>query len=147
MANGRTDPLIGYQYGIELSGAVAGYFTECSGIGSESDVTEHKITVNGKEAIQKIPGRLKLENVTLKRGITDSMDMWNWRKQIEDGKVDEARKNGSILMYNQHLEEIARWNFENAWPVKISGPSMKSDSSDIGIEELTITHEGMWRVS
>ena len=41
---------------------------------------------------------------------------------------------------------MARWNFESGWPVKVSGPSVKADSNEIGIEELSIAHEGLWRV-
>jgi phage tail-like protein len=101
----------------------------------------------GRESIQKIPGRLKWENITLKRGITDNMDIWKWREKVVQGQVNDARSNGSIIMYNQGLEEVARWNFENAWPLKVSGPSMKSDSNEFGIEELVITHEGLYRDS
>ncbi len=147
MANGRTDPLVGFHYAVEIQGMIAGYFTECSGLGSEHEVIEHKVTdTRGKEIIQKIPGRLKWENITLKRGITDNMDIWDWRKKVEDGNVDQARANGSIVMFDQDLAEVARWNFENAWPVKVSGPQVKADSNEIGIEELSITHEGLWRV-
>ncbi len=148
MANGRTDPLIGFHYAVEIQGMVTGYFTECSGLGSEHEVIEHKIVDDrGKEVMQKIPGRLKWENVTLKRGITDNMDIWDWRRMVEDGDVEGARANGSIVMFDQHLEEKARWNFENGWPVKVSGPQVKSDSNEIGIEELSIAHEGLWRVN
>lgn len=148
MANGRTDPLIGFHYAVEIQGMVTGYFTECSGLGSEHEVIEHKIVDDrGKEVMQKIPGRLKWENVTLKRGITDNMDIWDWRRLVEDGDVEGARANGSIVMFDQHLEEKARWNFENGWPVKVSGPQVKSDSNEIGIEELSIAHEGLWRVN
>lgn len=147
MALQRKDPLVSFQYAVEVQGKVTGYFTECSGLGSENEVIEHKVVDSkGKEIMQKIPGRLKWENIVLKRGITDNMDIWDWRKKVEDGKVDEARANGSIVMMDQHLNPVARWNFENAWPVKVSGPSMKSDSNEIGIEELTIAHEGLWRV-
>ena len=73
------------------------------------------------------------------------MDIWDWREKIVQGGVDENRKNGSVVMFNQGLEEVARWNFENAWPLKVSGPSMKSDSNEFGIEELVITHEGLYR--
>ena len=59
--------------------------------------------------------------------------------------MDGARRDGSIVMYDQQLEEVARWNFERAWPLKVSGPSMKSDSNEFGIEELVITHEGLYR--
>ena len=140
------DPLVGFHYAIEVQGVVTGYFTECAGIGSEHQVIEHKIVdEKGRESIQKIPGRLKWQDVTLKRGITDNMDIWDWREDVVQGKVGDARRNGSIIMFNQSLEEVARWNFENAWPVKVSGPSMKADSNEFGIEELTITHEGLYR--
>ncbi|HMT20653.1 MAG TPA: phage tail protein [Promineifilum sp.] len=141
------DPLVGFHFGIDLGGVIQGFFTECSGIGSEHEVIEHKVTANGKEVIMKIPGRLKWENITLKRGITSSMDIWKWRKDVEDGKVDSARRDGSIVMYDQNLKEIARWNFLRAWPVKVTGPQPKSDSNEIGLEELTIAHEYIERVS
>ena len=140
------DPLVGFHYGIEVQGVVSGYFTECSGIGSENELIEHKVVDDkGRESIQKIPGRLKWQDVTLKRGITSNTDIWDWRDQIVQGKVDDARKNGSIVMFDQAGDEVARWNFENAWPLKVSGPSMKADSNEFGIEELVITHEGLYR--
>lgn len=142
----RQDPLIGFHYAIDVSGAIRGYFTECSGIGSEHEVVEHKVVDDkGRERVMKIPGRLKWENITLKRGITDNMDIWNWREQVVQGKVDDARRNGSIIMFDQSLTEVARWNFENAWPVKVSGPAVKADSNEFGIEELVLTHEGLYR--
>ena len=142
----RTDPLVSFHYAIEIQGVITGYFTECSGIGSEHEVIEHKIVdEKGRESIQKIPGRLKWQDITLKRGITDNMDIWDWRDQVVQGKVNDARRNGSVIMFNQGLEEVARWNFENAWPSKVSGPSMKSDSNEFGVEELVIVHEGLYR--
>jgi phage tail-like protein len=143
----REDPLVGFHFAIEIQGVVTGYFTECSGIGSEQEVIEHKVvTETGQEVVMKIPGRLKWENITLKRGITSNMDAWDWRKQVEDGNVDSARRDGSIIMYDQHLAPVARWDFEGAWPVKISGPQPKADSNDIGVEEMSIAHEYIKRV-
>ena len=144
MAN--RDPLAVFHYGVEVQGEVTGYFTECSGIGSENELIEHKVVDDkGRESVHKIPGRLKWQDITLKRGITNNMDIWDWRDMIVNGQVDDARRNGSIIMYNQALEEVARWNFERAWPLKVSGPSMKSDSNEFGIEELVLTHEGLYR--
>ena len=141
------DPLVGFHFGVEIQGMVTGFFTEVSGLGSEQEIIEQKaVTPDGKQVVQKIPGRLKWEDITLKRGITSNMDIWNWRKQVEDGDIDSARSNGSIVMYDQTLSEVARWNFENAWPVKVSGPQPKSDSNEISIEEMVITHEYIVRV-
>lgn len=145
----REDPLVGFHFGVDIgNGVITGYFTECSGLGSENEVIEQKVvTEKGQEVVVKQPGRLKWENITLKRGITSSMDMWKWRQQVEQGKVKEARKEGSIVMFDQNLKEVARWNFTGAWPVKISGPQPKADGNEIGVEELTIAHEYITRVS
>jgi phage tail-like protein len=146
-APSREDPLLGFNFGIDVGGAVKGYFTEVGGLGSENEIVEQKvINEKGVEVVLKIPGRLKWGDVTLKRGITSNMDLWEWRKQVEDGQVAGARKNGSIIMYDRELKEAARWNFVNAWPSKISGPTPKADSNEIGIEELTIVHEFIERV-
>jgi phage tail-like protein len=136
------DPLVGFNFEVKIEGALTGYFTECSGLGSESEVIEHKVVgEGGKEVVRKVPGRLKWGDITLKRGITKNYDMWKWRKSVEDGKVSEARKNGSIKMNDQEGTTVAIWDFEKAWPSKLTGPAVKSDSNEIGIEELVIVHE------
>jgi phage tail-like protein len=140
------DPLVSFHYAIEIQGEVTGFFSECSGLGSEHEVIEQKLVdAKGRQFIKRIPGRLKWENITLKRGITDKMDIWSWRKMVEEGKVQDARRNGSIVMMDQELKEVARWDFENAWPTKVSGPSLKSDGNEVGVEELVLAHERLWR--
>ena len=142
------DPLVGFHFGVEVQGVVTGYFTECTGLGSEHDVIEHNVvTEKGIEVVMKIPGRLKWENIVLKRGITSNMDIWDWRKEVEDGKVSDARHDGSITMFDQELNPVARWEFKRGWPLKVTGPQPKSDSNEIGVEELTIAHEYIARVS
>jgi phage tail-like protein len=141
------DPMIGAHFEISV-GAVTGYFTEVSGLGSENEIVEHKIIAKGaKESIiRKIPGRLKWGDIVLKRGITKNMDMYKWRAQVEQGKVEAARLDGTIIMYDQTMTPIAEWSFTKGWPSKISGPSLQSDGNAVGVEELTIVHEGIKRV-
>ena len=145
----REDPLVAFKFGLEIEGKLSGFFTTVGGIGSESEVVEHKITNpdSGETIIQKIPGRLTWTEVSLKRGVTSSIDVWEWRQQVVEGKVDDARTNCSIIAYNQGNEEIARWNFESAWPSKVTGPDMDSGGTDYMVEDMTIVHEGMTRVS
>ena len=141
------NPLISAWFGVEFQGEISGSFLECGGLGSENEVVEYKASgPKGEFVIKKVPGRLTWNNITLKRGITDAMDMWKWRKLVEDGKVDEARKNGSIIMFNTQGTEIARWNFTNAWPSKISGPNADASQNAVAIEEMELTHEGYERV-
>jgi len=139
---GREDPLVGFHFSVDIQGVVKGYFTEVSGLGSETELIEQKVVnEKGKDIVLKVPGRLKWENIVLKRGITSSMDIWTWRKKVEDGDVDSNRHDGSITMYNQNLDPVAIWNFYKAWPSKVTGPQPKADSNQIGVEELTLVHE------
>lgn len=141
------DPLVGFHFAVEIQGVVTGFFTECSGLGSEHETIEHNVvTEKGQEIVMKIPGRLKWQDITLKRGITSSMDIWDWRKMVEDGQIEDARHDGSITMFDQELNPVARWEFKRGWPVKVTGPQPKSDSNEIGVEELTIAHEYISRV-
>ena len=138
----REDPIVGFHFALDIQGAVKGYFTEVSGIGSETEIAEQKlVNEKGVQVVVKIPGRLKWGDITLKRGLTSNLEIWKWRQMVEDGDVKGARKNGSIIMFDQSLKPVAQWDFKNAWPSKVSGPSPKSDSNELQVEELTIVHE------
>jgi len=131
----------GYACALELSGVVAGYFSECSGLGSENEIIEHRVVdEHGVEIIYKIPGRLRYDDLVLKRGMTTSLEFWNWRQLVVDGNYEDARQDGSLVLYDQNSSEVARWNFVGAWPAKIRG------SSD-GIEEVTVAYRDLVRVN
>jgi phage tail-like protein len=143
----RNDPLVGYHFAVEIDGITQAQFRECTGLDSESEIIEYKEAgLSGTVTIRKQPGALKWSNLVLKRGITDLMELWDWRKLVEQGKVNQARKSGSVVLYNQGNEEVARWNFQEGWPSKMTGPQAKADGNEVAIEELTIAHEGLERV-
>jgi phage tail-like protein len=142
----QEDPVISAWFAVEFQGKVQGAFRECTGLGSENEVVESKQS-NGSFILQKLPGNMKFNNITLKRGITSAMDMWKWRKLVEQGQIDQARVNGSIIMYNHIGGEIARWNLLRAWPSKLTGPAPNASNNEVGIEELEIVHEGYERVN
>lgn len=141
MAMAKQEDGAGYLCALEFSGVVAGYFTECSGLGSENEVVEHRVVnEHGVEIVLKIPGRLHYGDLVLKRGMTSSLEIWNWRQMVVDGDFEGARKDGSVVLYDESSSEVARWNFEDAWPSKIRG------SSD-GIEEVTVAYRDLVRVN
>jgi phage tail-like protein len=141
------DPVVSAWFGVEFQGAIKGAFRECTGLGSENELVEYKASgPKGEYVMLHVPGRMKWNDITLKRGITDDLEMWKWRQLVEDGKIDDARKNGSIVMFNQKGDEIARWNFVRAWPSKITGPAANAGTNEVAIEEMVITHEKYERV-
>ena len=145
---GRKDPLTAYHFFVEIKGSgIIGSFRECSGLGSEQQVIEYiHADEKGKTVVQKVPGVTKYTDISLKRGMTNDDKMWKWRKKVEDGKVDSARTNGSIVLYDQANGEVARWNFTDGWPSKMTGPSLAAGTNDVAIEELVIAHEKLERI-
>ena len=138
----RKDPYRGYNFLVEIDGITRAGFRECSGLDSTQDPIEYR---EGNEALtaRKLPGLNKYSNISLKWGITDDAELWDWRQQVMDGNIDGARKNGSIVLMDDTGEEKVRWNFREGWPTKWTGPSLNATGSDIGIETLDIVHEGL----
>ena len=144
----REDPLVAFKFGLEIEGKLSGFFMSASGIGSESEVLYQEIeNAQTRETIIRAePGRLTWTPITLQRGVTSSMDIWDWRQDVIDGRIDDARTNCSIIAYNQANEEIARWNLVNAWPSSVIGPVMDEEGAVYMVEEITLVHEGVERV-
>jgi phage tail-like protein len=143
MATGkRVDPYLNCNFLVEIDGITQAWFRECSGLDSSTDPVEYR---EGGEnsAVRKLPGRTKYSDIVLKRGITDSDELWKWRKSVVDGKAE--RKNGSIVLLDDAGEEKLRWNFVKAWPSKWEGPSFNATANEVAVEGLTIAHEGVDR--
>jgi phage tail-like protein len=138
----RKDPYRGYNFLVEIDGITRAGFRECSGLDSTQDPIEYREGNEGLTA-RKLPGLNKYSNISLKWGITDDAELWDWRQQVMDGNIDKARKNGSIVLMDDTGEEKVRWNFREGWPTKWTGPSLNATGSDIGIESLDIAHEGV----
>ena len=138
----RRDPYRGYNFLVEIDGIARAGFRECSGLDSTQDPIEYREGNEGLTA-RKLPGLNKYSNISLKWGITDDAELWDWRQQVMDGNIDGARKNGSIVLMDDTGEEKVRWNFREGWPTKWTGPSLNATGSDIGIETLDIVHEGL----
>ncbi len=146
MPTRKSDPVVGSVFFLDVPDIGQGYFSEASGFGSESEVVEHKaVDSKGMPVIQKIPGRVKWDNITLRRGITSDMALWQWRQKVIQGDIQGARKNGSVVLLDREFKEVARFNFVNGWPVSYKGADLKADDNGVVIEEVSIAHEGLER--
>jgi phage tail-like protein len=76
----------------------------------------------------------------LKRGLTADKSLWKWRQSVINGSIE--RKSGSIVLLDGARNEVARWNFREAWPAKWEGPHFRATGNDMAIETLEIVHEG-----
>jgi phage tail-like protein len=115
-------------------------FREVSGLTSESEVIERREGGRGRETV-RVPGNVKWSNIELKRGVDVDMSLWKWRKQVIDGKLGDARANGTIEVVDQQGNPIAVYSIKNAWPSKYTGAAMSGSA----FESITIAHDGIER--
>jgi phage tail-like protein len=136
-----------YYFTLNLGGSeAAGLFAECSGLSSASEVVAHTASdANGKPLVQKFPGQLQWSNITLKRGVDQQNQLWTWRKEIIDGKIKEARKDGSISVVDSTGGIVVTYKFVRAWPCRYSSPGLHAGGNEVLVEELEIAHEGFER--
>ncbi len=143
MATGtRVDPYRGYNFRVEIDGITQAGFQEVSGLDATTASQDYREGTDPGH-VRKLPGLNTYSPITLKRGITDSAELWSWRKTVIDGRAQ--RKNGSIVLCDESGAEKIRWNFLEAWPTKWTGPALNSTSNAVAIEALEITHEELTR--
>jgi phage tail-like protein len=139
----RVDPFRNFNFLVELDGIAQASFTECSGLGSTTEIIETR-EGGDNTTVRKLPGRTSYTDISLKWGMTSSLDLWEWRQQVVDGAV--VRKNGSVVVFDlANRTEVARWNFVSAWPTRWEGPTFSTKGSDIAIDTLVLAHEGITR--
>jgi phage tail-like protein len=129
-----------FYFQLELAGQVVGDYSECFGLGSSNQISQDIVqTDTGVLVAQKTPGVLEWNNITLKRSTPSDMVVVAWRATVEGGHVTEAMRDGAIVMFRAgSAEPLARWNFHNGWPARLTFEGAK--------DELTIVHDGLERV-
>jgi phage tail-like protein len=145
MAVQRDRPYVQFNFLVDLgSGVTDGVqagFQECSNIGMEVTVAEYR-TGNMKEnSVQKITGINKATDVTLKRGVIGSLDLYQWLDQIRNGDQTAYRTVTVQLQNEDHSQVVQTWKLLRARIIKhVSGP-MNAKGTDVAMEELTLAYE------
>src|SRR5215475_12298872 len=79
------NPYSAFNFIVEIDGQQVAAFQEVSGLDSENTPIEYREGADPMNTVRKLPGIEKYPNLVLKRGITGSLALWNWRKEVRDG--------------------------------------------------------------
>jgi len=136
------DPYKNFRFLVEIDGIVQAGFSDVSGFGSTVEVIEYR---EGGDAanVRKLPGKVSYPDLTLKWGITDSRELYDWHRAAVNGTIQ--RKNGSVILLDDAAQEKVRWNFFGAWPSKWDGPDFAAKGTDVAIDTLTVSCERVER--
>jgi phage tail-like protein len=137
------DPYRAYNFKLLINNVTEGHFTEVSGLGVKVETIAYREAGN-HSVVRAIPGRVTYTPVTLRFGLTSSVDLWEWLMTAVEGKVN--RRNISIVMLDSSgSAEALRWNLANAWPQEWYGSPLDAMSRELAVETLVLAHDGIQR--
>ena len=127
---------------LEAGKQVVAGFSSCTGLQINTEIYEyHEGGLNSY--MHKFVTKTSHSNIVLKRGTTFTTDLWKWHQNVASGKI--VRKNGAIIVQNDQGIPIAVWSFNNALPLRLSGPELDAMQSKTALETLELSHEGLER--
>ena len=138
----RVDPYRNFNFLVEIDGITEAGFSDVTGFDITVEPIEYREGGQVTSA-RKIPGMAKYGNITLKRGITDSAELYERLRQVATGVIE--RRNGSIILLDLEGQEKLRWNFFEAWPTKWDGPDFSAKGNEVAIETLELVVERVER--
>ena len=145
MAVLRERPYVQFNFLVDLGngttdGPEAG-FQEVSGIGMEVTVSEYRNGNEKENSVRKITGLNKSTDVTLKRGVIGSLNLYQWLNQIRNGDQGAKRTVTIHLQNEDHTAVVQTWKLLRACITKhVSGP-LNAKGTDVAMEELTLAYE------
>jgi phage tail-like protein len=137
--NGRKELVAANVFGVRIPGMELGYFIECRGLAVEVEVQEYPEGGNN-EFVHQLPGRLIYPKLELARGLTTEDNLLKWFMQT---RVKAERKEVIIDIFNRYGEVHRSFTFDEAYPVKWTGPTIAVAGAATATEELTIAHAGL----
>lgn len=143
-------PFKKYNYKVEIDGITAASFSEVSGFDASIDVIEYREGDEGVNYARKMSGLTKFGNVTLKWGMSSSMDFYDWVMGITKGETlgENRNKDVTISLFDDDGSTVlAVWNLTAAWPSKYTAPDFNASSSEIAFESVELVFESMERES
>ena len=146
----RDNPYGAFNYIVSLGGtqgdggegSIVGGFSDVSGLGFEVSFSEYR---NGNErvnTVRKVANTFKNDEITLKRGLVGSDDLFAWLKATREGDFDP--RNVTVTILDEAREAVGTFRLLNAQPKKWTGPTLAAKGGgEVAMEELHLVHEGI----
>lgn len=134
------------RFSIVIDGHEIASFSDLEGIVAEVEPVAY-LESNDQQVHSQLPGKRKPPQVTLKRGMTGSMELWAWHESVRKGDMAAARRSCSLMMYTAEGKPVAKYWLERAWPSKIDISALKAGASEVMYETVTLVCESMQRVA
>lgn len=150
MATFRENPYGAFNYLVSLGGAqgdgsegtIVGGFSDVSGLGFEVSYSDYRNGNDRINTVRHVPNTFKNDEITLKRGLVGSLDLFTWLKGVRDGVADP--RNVTITLLDEARNTVATFKLTNAQVKKWTGPTLAAKGGgEVAMEEIHLVHEGI----
>lgn len=141
----RRDPLGNFRFRLEIDGLQTVSFSQVAIGPTTIEVIEYREGTDPAH-VRKLSGLTKYGNVTLKHGVTDSLELFEWHQRIVSGQIAANRKSVAIVVVDDAGADTARYVVSDAWPVKYDPGDLNAKGNEVFIETLELANEGVERV-
>lgn len=144
----RITPYGAFNFLVNLNGPVGpdeplGGFSDVSGLSTEMTVSEYRNGNDLENHVRKVPGVHKVGDVTLKRGIVSSADLWAWIAEVRQKGV-LAQRTVVITLRDETGTDVQSWTLRGVIPLKYTGPTLAAKGGgDVAMEELVLSAEAL----
>ena len=136
------NPYSAFNFIVEIDGDQVAGFQEVEGLDSENTPIEYREGADAMNTVRKLPGIESYPNLVLKRGLTGSVVLWEWRKEVRDGSGSfPPTRDVVIQLQDEQHQNVMQWRLTNAWCTKLSGPSLNASSNEIAVETLELAYD------
>jgi len=142
----RNDPLRNFRFRLEIDGLQAAGFSEVLIGATTIDVVDYREGTDPPH-VRKLSGLTKYGNLTLKHGVTSSLELFDWFRGISNGQITGNRRRVVIVVQDESGADQARFVVREAWPARYDPSDLNAKGNEVMIELLELANEGIERVS
>jgi len=141
MSLASANPYDSFNFAVEISSIVAAQFSECVLPAATIEVIEYREGADVTNNVHKLPGLVRYGNLVLKRGLANSMALWDWFSSFATGTG--ALQTITVTLRDSARNPVTKWTFTNCWPIKYESPVLNAKTSALAIETLEIAVDSM----
>lgn len=141
----RHGPYRNTRFLLEIDNVAVAGFSTCNIPENSTEVVEYREGTDPPHS-RKLGNLNDFGNLSLEKGTTDdSLALFEWRKLVEQGKLEAARRTIAVVVLDEEGEPGPRYEFQRAWVRQYDAPDLDASGGDVAVESIEIVHEGMER--
>jgi phage tail-like protein len=142
----RNDPLRNFRFRLEIDQITQGYFSEVNIGDTSTDPIDYREGIDPTH-VRKLSGLTKYGNISLKWGVTDSVELYEWHKAVVAAGAMDNRKTVKIVVIDEAGADKASFLVSEAWPTKYDPSDLNAKGNEVFIELLELVNEGIERTA